>query len=341
MSPVFIVGAGFGVEARNVAGSIRGQSIYIGEYEIECAYPLVRDLPAICFPEATPPVPPDEVEDRLADSISAGDWDPVGRLCKQLQKADYYLAPRLVGASGLENPYRTFFTDFADSSFINFNYDSFVEFALLRAGSWSPKGGFGVDVGFEVGYTAADFAVVPSRSVVLHPHGSLLVYTRNFSFGPADAEGIRWMHRHDPADFLFDPHALGNLFHPITRVIGGLSYDPDISNRVIAPVPDKAEGLRGAFVAAVMDRARHLLREEGSAVSIGYAFSGVDEESYRSLLEALSEHERPRLVLVSPEAEETVERLRPSFSRITFVPQPMGFTEWVGGGYPGRTGGDA
>ena len=144
MVPVFILGAGFNIEARGLAGHIRGQSIYIGEYEIQCGYPLVTDLPSICFPETE--VAADVVESRVAESIADGEWGPVERLCSALQKADYYIAPALLSDSAPENVYGTFFQRFSDSPFINFNYDSFVEFALLRMGSWSPLGGFGVDV---------------------------------------------------------------------------------------------------------------------------------------------------------------------------------------------------
>jgi hypothetical protein len=334
MRPVFVLGAGFSAEARGLAGSIRGHSIYIGEYEIECGYPLLQDLPAICFPRTAPAVTPDVVEQRLADSILASNWSPIERLCEELQKADYYVASELVGRSSAANPYRAFLSDFSQSSFINFNYDSFVEFGLLNAGTWSPDGGFGVPVGYEVGFTAKPFTVVPSRGVVFHPHGSLLVFTRDFSVSDADEGGRRWIEARDPVDFLFDPHALGYLFYPFTRV-GGFGYDPRLSSRVIAPVPAKAEGLKSDFVTAVGERACSVLREAGAATSIGYAFSESDRVSYAPLLGALSEHENPRLTVVSPDASDMAVRLRRDFNRISVDPQPMRFTEWAAAGYPG------
>lgn len=48
-NPLFLLGAGFNKDAKREAGIILGQSIYIGEHEIECEYPLVNELVRICF----------------------------------------------------------------------------------------------------------------------------------------------------------------------------------------------------------------------------------------------------------------------------------------------------
>lgn len=338
MVPVFILGAGFTAEARGLAGEIRGHSIYVGEYEIECGYPLVADLPPICFPETE--VASDVVESRLAESIADGDWEPVKRLCSALQKADHYIAPALLTDSAPGNAYRTFFQRFSDSPFINFNYDSFVEFALLRVGSWSPLGGFGVDVGFEVGFTASEFEPPRSETVVLHPHGSLLVYTSDFTVGPSDGSGFRWLSLKDPADFMFDPHAVGDLFYPYGRVVGGFGYSPALTDRVIAPVPEKSDHLTGQFVTEVMRQACDRLKGTDTAVSIGYAFAEYDEASYKGLLDALSEGNGSRLLVISPDAEAIVARLESKGIEIALEPQAGRFSDWVSRGYPGLSEGD-
>jgi len=99
-SPFFILGAGFGADAGGLVGPIEAQSIYIGKYRFSCAYPLVRDLPRVCFPDATPPVSASDVESRLDEALRAGNEAPLDFLCEELAKADYYLGRDLsVGLS--------------------------------------------------------------------------------------------------------------------------------------------------------------------------------------------------------------------------------------------------
>lgn len=333
-TPLFLIGAGFCADAKALAGSIRGESIYIGEYEIDCGYPLVADLPGICFPDASPAVSAEQVERRLADALRTRERGPLQRLCDALMKADYYLASRLLG-SGRPNPYSHLVDDFPESSYLSFNYDALLEFGLFRAGRWSPHDGYGVPVRVDLGFTAQPYEIRDSRSLVLHLHGSLLVYTQHHAFGPVDRSGFRWMERFDPPKFMFDPHALGTLFYPFTRAVGGLGYNPDVTERVIAPVAEKAEGLRAEFVSSVRARALNLLGGHPTVVSIGYSFAEGDRGSYCELLRALSRHERPRVVLVVPEAVPLASRLKEDFPNIVWEPQPMTFAEWVVRGYPG------
>ena len=340
VGPLFLIGAGFGVEARRIAGPIRGNSIYIGEYEIDCGYPLVGDLPHICYPDAVPIPPPSEVEACLAESISLGDWEPIERLCFELFKADFYIAPRLLRASAEPNPYFALIQDFPESSYISFNYDSFLEFGLFQAGRWSPHDGFGVSVAAEVGFSAEPFAIRPSTNFVLHPHGSLLIHTEEFDFGAPDASGMRWMQRHDPPRFQFDPHSLAALYSPLGRVLPGLGYNPRMASRVIAPVPGKAEGDRGHFVKAVHSKAVELLGSVGSLISLGYSFAELDADSYIPLLKALAAHPDPHLVVVSPDADSIAARLASVLGGAELLPLAMTFGAWVDAGYPGARGCD-
>jgi len=85
-------------------------------------------------------------------------------------------------------------------------------------------------------------------------------------------------------------HALGTLFYPFTRAVGGMGYNPRVTERVIAPVPGKAEGLRAEFVTSVRTRALDLLWLHPTMVSIGYSFTESDRDSYAELLDALSTH---------------------------------------------------
>lgn len=166
-----------------------------------------------------------------------------------------------------------------------------------------------------------------------------MVYTQHHTFGPADEGGIRWMEHFDPPKFMFDPHSLGTLFYPFTRAVGGLGYDSDVTERVIAPVPEKAEGLRREFVASVRTRALDLLLTHPTLVGIGYSFAESDRDTYAELLDALSRHQSPRVILVVPEAVPLAGRLREEFPKIAWEPQPMAFAEWAANGYPGLAGG--
>ena len=280
---------------------------------------------------------PDQVENRLADAQGSGDSAPIDRLYKSLMEADYYLAPRLLGPNHHGNPYRRMIDDFPESPYLSFNYDSFLEFGLFRAGRWSPHDGYGVPVDVDIVPTAEPYDRRDSRNLVLHLHGSLLVYTLRHTFEPLRGQSIPMMKRYDRPKFMFDPHSLGTLFRPYIRAEDGdgLGYNPDVTERVIAPVPEKAEGLREEFLIGVRSKALELLRSHPIVVSIGYSFSPSDGGSYKHLLDELSVHECPRVVLVVPEAAELARRLEKEFPHIVWDHQAMTFVTWTEKGYPG------
>ena len=242
-APFFLLGAGFGADAGPLVGPIEAESIYIGKYRFECAYPVIRDLPRLCFPGAVPAVPVTEVEHRLAAAVAAGDRAQLGASATNYRRQDHYLAPPLVGWPTHPNPYSRFFDAFSASSFGTYNYDAFVEFALFRAGRWFPHDGYGVTVATDLGYTAKPYTVQPSTSLVLHLHGTYSVYTYETTFGPPDKSGIQWMELFETPRFAFDPYSLS--FYPFERFMAGLAYDPELDARIVAPIPDKAGGLEG------------------------------------------------------------------------------------------------
>jgi hypothetical protein len=56
---LFLLGAGFNIDATHEAGPVYGNSIYAGHYRIDCGYPLVADVLKLCFrldrlPEVSP-----------------------------------------------------------------------------------------------------------------------------------------------------------------------------------------------------------------------------------------------------------------------------------------------
>lgn len=332
-TPFFLLGAGFGADAGKLVGEIEAESIYVGKYRFTCEYPLVRDLPSICFPDRRVPI--ENVEECLARALTDGDSSPFDRLSEALSKADHHLAPRLVGWPKAPNPYQTFFSDFPESSFATYNYDAFVEFALFRSGRWSPHDGFGVRVAVAVGFTAEPFDFRDSSCLVLHLHGTYMVYEYNHSFGPEDAHGVRWLQPFDTPRFAFDPHSIGSGFYPFERFMAGLSYNPDVQSRVVAPIPDKSTGLKGAFIQEVTKRAKELAVNSRLVIAIGYAFSPHDSASFDGLLEAINSAAASRVIIVSPDATRTAERLRPHYPKIEWVSIDLGFASWVTEGYPG------
>ena len=334
-TPLFLLGAGFNADAGKIVGPIEAESINIGRYPISCSYPLVRDLSAICFPDCSPSIPFDQIELRLGEELAAGNKAPFERLSAALSKADYNLASRLVGRTTNSNPYRTFFEDFPASSIATFNYDGLAELALFRLDQWSPHDGFGVKVAVGQGFTAEPYQVRDSKRLVMHLHGTYMVYEYDHTFGPPDANGVQWLELFERPRFAFDPHSIGPGFYPFQRYMAGLAYNPEVTSRVIAPIPNKAVGLTGAFISEVTQRTKQLIVAASSVVAIGYSFASHDSESYQELLKTLAKVEAPRIVVVSPDAGATVDRLRPQFPSISWTAVEQGFADWMEAGYMG------
>ncbi len=110
-------------------------------------------------------------------------------------------------------------------------------------------------------------------------------------------------------------------------------YRP-IEQRVIAPIPDKAQRLQQAFVRAVHDRGLDVLRSPDHVIAIGYAFNPLDRISYGHLLQAVSQGRQSRIVLVSPDAESLRSRLMAAYPGIDWVGVAMTLKEWVDAGFP-------
>lgn len=109
----------------------------------------------------------------------------------------------------------------------------------------------------------------------------------------------------------------------------------DVHERIIAPVPDKSQGLKQKFVRDTYAKAEALLRASDIVVSIGYSFNAHDRASYeRLLIEIAASHAR-KLLVVAPDAVTIVNALRPAFPSLSILPVEATFKQWVSELLPG------
>jgi len=326
-----IVGAGFNADAGPEVGTIQRQSTY-GPFEFEESYPLVQELTDLCFPEGLPPGS-DSIEDAMAKAIAEKRYEPLRRLCSKLRRADHYLVPSLLPATGgPKSRYARFFESFEDVEFISFNYDSFVEAFLFRSGQWYPHDGYGPPVLVSASYKVGnDFAPSGrSRCHVYHMHGSLNVCESGWTATSPNAAGIRWLKRKPDTEFLFEPGSNADLFFPWTsppRPVTG--FDP-VEARVIAPVPNKAVGLTRKFVVRARNDAVEAIRKAECILSIGYEFSPADRGTYAPLLDELT----APILVICPNASSICDRLRADYARVSWVPLCSTFADWAEAGFP-------
>ena len=320
-TPIFVVGAGFNIDASRYVSSLREK----------VSYPTVGDLATACFALANLPDTV-SIEQLFQKSIDDRNRVPIERLCELLLKGDYYLS------EAFDNPaqdlalYQHLLTAFPDSNFVSFNYDGLLDIMLLHRNEWRPDDGFGVPVGVEH-HPNLDAHGIPRQShrVVAHLHGSLYVYTQDYTFSAPDRGGTRWMERLADPLFLFDPNASGHRFSPFLRAHSSFVYE-DVYERIIAPIPDKATALSAQFVQRSFARALQLVDAANSAVAVGYRFAPLDIDSYSPIVNRLVAQDKP-LAVVAPDANATVARLTSTFA-IRATPVPCTFAQWATNGFP-------
>jgi len=330
---LFLVGAGFNVDAVAEAGPIYGESMYIGAFQIRCGYPLVSDALRLCFGVQEEPCGK-SVEDLFEEALERGDYSPMEKLSQRLMEADYRLAKKLAHTSE-PNCYQRFFERFSRENFLTFNYDSMIETFLLRLGRWHPHDGYGVDVEVERS-PSIEKLIGQSASFVLHLHGSLCLYTREFEIRSDHRKDLKMLVQAERPRFIFDPDAILSNFPGYLPNPPGLGYEP-IERRVIAPVPNKATGLNHAFVTESYANATTLVRSSGNLVAVGYSFNNHDRISYHPILTALGESWDRKLLLVIPEADRVADRLTAEYPKISIEPVAETLKGWVASSFRGVT----
>jgi len=326
-SPVFLLGAGFNYDASSEAGDPKSETT--GQF---VKYPLLDDLLDICFGLQSIPKGK-SIEDLFQDSIDAGDKEPIEKLYELLMRADYEITNRLkCGGSHENNAYTKFLRNFPESPLLNYNYDSLPEILLLAEREWCPYDGYGVPVMCSQQLIRrGKTPVTESLRPVLHLHGSLCIYPSTFEIDKNSDSDYPLLKFDVEPKYLFDPDTIGSCFHPYTKVAPGVTYTY-VDERVIAPVPNKTIGLKSKFIEAVNKQAIEIFRDAERVVVIGYCFNPSDSASYSPLLNVFS---GDTIMIVSPGANDIVERLKLEHPQIQWVTNNMSFKEWSDGGYPG------
>lgn len=314
---LFLIGAGFNIDAGSHTLS-NGQ---------ECRYPLINDVARICFDMEVSQIPCGKsIEDLFGEAQANGESRPMKRLTEILMDADHYLAGALAGPTQT-NCYSEFFGRFAGAHFLTFNYDSLIEIMLFQKKHWFPDDGYGVPVQTELQFDDSLPYDRKSKSTILHLHGSLCLCFSEFETQRDPSDGVVWLDPSAPTRFMFDPDCLTNDFSPYARFRPGLQYLPTDS-RVIGPVPNKGPLLIQGFTRAIYEAAHGLISQSKNLVSIGYSFNHHDKASYEPILKVLAESRNGRLILVSPDATETAQRIVAEFPDLHVVAISKTFKEW-------------
>lgn len=319
---LFLLGAGFNIDANREAGPITNS--YDGS-AIPCGYPLVAAVLKLSFgldeaPEGK------SVEDLFARALQARDFKPMEALIDRLMEADYYVAWKLSTAEK-RNSYQKFFDYFQEANFLTFNYDSLPEIFLSRRDRWFPEDGYGVPVKTELAPLAKPATRISSSSLVIHLHGSSCVYTIESDIRGNPVGGIAELIHLDEPLYAFAPDSIGNCF-PRYRGVMSVTGRTRPDERVIAPIPDKGEHLKQAFVQRSYSAALPLVRQEGILVAVGYSFNPYDRSSYHRILQALAESKERTLLLVTPQAAELETRISNEYQNLKVRSLAKTFGRW-------------
>jgi hypothetical protein len=327
--PTFILGAGFNADATQEAGPLFADSLYGEHYVIDCGYPMVGDTLRLCFGlERTPEGK--SIEDLFGDAQERRDPNPIQKLAKRLRYADYRIAKEL--ASGkTANCYQKFFSSFMHCRFLTFNYDSLPETFLFRLGSWHPHDGYGVRVLAPPRPNTERSVLRSSSALVLHLHGSLCIRTEEYELRRESANAMPMLTERDAPQYAFAPSSIADNFPSCDSGAGS----DDVEDRVIAPIPSKAQELSKPFIRNTYTKADALVRDSDIVVVIGYSFNPHDRASYQPLLQALCSSPGRRLLVVSPDAGTIANAIRPAFPKLSIEAAEATFKQWVDASFPG------
>ena len=311
-TPVFLIGAGFDADA---GGEVHDAG--------NLQYPLLSDLSSF-FLNFDPKL--SSIEERFSEAIQAHDLEPLEALCERLMDADFHVGGRLRdGEPAANNAYLDFLKYFSTASFLTFNYDSLLEILLFSLKRWCPNDLYGVSTN----------AVSSSRSQalteILHLHGSFCIWPHEFEMTPSGQGTLPMLRRKVPPDFVFEPDVLSALFPGYECSVSKWNYRHP-GDRIIAPIPNKAQGLSQSFIKSTYKRAGEILATTENIIAIGYSFNPHDRASYEPLLTATTRG--TRFILITPDACNIQARLRREYSKYRWQAVPLTFREWANKRFP-------
>src|SRR5207245_10889609 len=123
-------------------------------------------------------------------------------------------------------------------------------------------------------------------SLVLHLHGSFCVYTSEYEIRRNPGDAIASLVPLERPRYGFDPDSISFCFAPYRPSMSSTGRVA-IEERVIAPIPDKAQKLNQPFISETYGKACSFVRESGTLVAVGYSFNSYDRSSYQPVLQAL------------------------------------------------------
>lgn len=312
--PLFITGAGFSLAANRHCASSDNQLVK--------PYPLISDLGRECFGSSW--IPGVSVEAAFESALRRNQQEPIDKLAKVIQAADFFVGSAEAAAD--ESTYKALCQQFPGSHYLTFNYDSLMEQVLLKNRLWNPTDGFGVPV--KVNSTSSP-PCERSTSLVIHLHGSVLLYSVDYSLEPTMIAGRHFeLLRPTEPEFIFDPDNLTPRFHPFRLPPPGVGYQYP-AERVIVPVPDKSRR-HSPYITAAYARAKGLLAEATHVIAIGYAFAECDQTSFAPLIYTL--RGKP-FYIIAPDAQLTAGRLRRAFPGLRIHPEALTLAEWAETGF--------
>ncbi len=128
--------------------------------------------------------------------------------------------------------------------------------------------------------------------------------------------------------YAFDPDSISHCFPRYGRVMSITGHTrPD--ERVIAPIPEKSENLKQAFIQKSYSIALPIVRQAGVLVAVGYSFNPYDRASYHRILEALGQSKERTLFVVSPQAREPAKRISNEYPALRVEPVEKAFSHWA------------
>jgi hypothetical protein len=154
------------------------------------------------------------------------------------------------------------------------------------------------------------------------------VYTANFEILGNPFDGLAELVRRGQPLYGFDADSITPFFPGYRRMKSNTGY-ASIEARVIAPVPDKSEGLKRDFIRDTYLKAVSLVREAGTLVTLGYSFNVHDRGSYDRILQALAQSRDRTLFIVSPEATTLAPRIAAGYPRLKVRTIQKTFRKWA------------